>query len=70
MNSEQKLPGFLATRSVGDRRNQNLSAPPYATGTGTVMIERRSGADRRNVHLHSQAMTEKSDSIEMPVNLG
>jgi hypothetical protein len=47
MNPEQKLPGFLATRSIGDRRNGTPCAPPYSTGTGVVLIERRSGNDRR-----------------------
>ncbi len=61
MNTEQKLPGFLANRSIGDRRNRNLDAPPYLTGEGMVLIERRSGSDRRGMPSQSQVFMEKSE---------
>lgn len=67
MNSEQKLPGFLATRSVGDRRNGNACVPPYETGTGMVLIERRSGNDRRDTQAQSHAVAEKTGDIKMPI---
>jgi hypothetical protein len=68
MNSDQKLPGFLANRSVADRRTGKLAAPPYATGTGVVLIERRSGIDRRAAADQARAVAEQSDKIETPIS--
>ncbi|HEY8100648.1 MAG TPA: hypothetical protein VIF82_07825 [Burkholderiaceae bacterium] len=71
MDLEQKLPGFLATRSIGDRRNEKSCVPPYSTGIGLVLIERRSGNDRRAAsHPPQQPLNdaEKSDNIEMPTD--
>jgi hypothetical protein len=68
MDSEQKLPGFLATRSIGDRRNQKLCAPPYATGTDFVLIERRSGNDRRATSDQPQAVAEMSGNIDQKIH--
>jgi hypothetical protein len=68
MNSEQKLPGFLATRSIGDRRNQKLCAPPYSTGTGFVLIERRSGNDRRAASDQPQTVAEMPGNINQKIH--
>jgi hypothetical protein len=67
MDSDQKLPGFLANRSVSDRRTCKIATPPYATGTGVVLIERRSGNDRRATASQSQVTTDKPGKIDAPV---
>jgi hypothetical protein len=64
MNSEHKLPGFLATRRVGDRRNEKLCAP-YSTGTGVILTERRSGNDRRATSAQMGAEDEKVDVADI-----
>jgi hypothetical protein len=65
MDSDKQLPGFLANRSVTDRRNGNTCTSPYGTGPGKVLIERRSGIDRRVMLHQPNVVTEKTDNNDI-----
>jgi hypothetical protein len=68
MDSDKHLPGFLANRSVADRRNGNACTPPYSTGTGKILIERRSGNDRRGMLHQQHVATEKAGNADMQLD--